>query len=588
MPFTPRILALLLSPLVLAAQPDWVTRSNALAQPVLQISGQFNPEFGSYLGQEEFDTQVVDQKPGRYERHQAAFAAELDKLKALRAQEQDPHVQEDLDIMIDATSKGLATAKLNHDVLLEYVNVSQDVFFGMNGLLDARNKPERQARALIRLKRYAGMEKGYTPIAELARAAQEQELARSGLVGPYVEDVKQQLDNTDAYLKGIREQLIKDKIKGWEGPYATLSKQLHDYDAWTRANVLPRTRQEARQPDVIYADNLKQMGVDIAPDELIARATADFLEVRDQIRTVATQLATQQHLPSADYRDVIRHYKETQIAPEAVLPLYWKRLHDIEAIIRREHLITLPDRQANIRIATDAEAAQTPAPQMQPPRLIGNTGEYGEFIIPLTNPHAKSAARLDDFTNEPVTWTLAAHEARPGHELQFASMVERGASQARAIFAMNSANVEGWAVYCEAMMLPYMPPEGQLFSLQERLHRVARAFLDPMVNLGRITPDEAKKFLMDEVVLSEPMAQQEIDRYAFTGPGQATSYYYGYMNMRSLRLQTEIALGQRFNLQAFNDFVIGQGLLPPKLLQQAVMKDFIPAQLAAPKALAQN
>jgi len=113
--------------------------------------------------------------------------------------------------------------------------------------------------------------------------------------------------------------------------------------------------------------------------------------------------------------------------------------------------------------------------------------------------------------------------------------------------------------------------------------RMARAFLDPMVNTGRISPDEAKRFLMDEVLLSEPMAQQEADRYAFNSPGQATSYYYGYLNMRSLRTQTEIALGAQFNLKSFNDFILGQGLLPPRQMREAVMQDFIPTQRTTAK-----
>ncbi|MCX7180727.1 MAG: DUF885 family protein, partial [Proteobacteria bacterium] len=237
--------------------------------------------------------------------------------------------------------------------------------------------------------------------------------------------------------------------------------------------------------------------------------------------------------------------------------------------------------KANIRTATEAEAARVPAPQMNPPRMIGNTGEYGEFLIPLTNPHAKTGAKMDDFSYAAVSWTLTAHESRPGHELQFAAMVENGVSIPRAVFAFNSTNVEGWGLYCEALVFPYMPPEGQLISLQLRLLRMARAFLDPLVNLGRITPAEAKRVIMEDVMFSEPFAQQEADRYAFDSPGQATSYYYGYVQMRALRTQTELALGKHFKPQAFHDFVIAQGMLPPSLLKQAVMDEFVPAQLAA-------
>jgi uncharacterized protein (DUF885 family) len=240
--------------------------------------------------------------------------------------------------------------------------------------------------------------------------------------------------------------------------------------------------------------------------------------------------------------------------------------------------VTLPTREANIRTATPAEAARSPAPFMSPPRMIGNTGEYGEFVIPLANPNAKSKDKMNDFDFAAMAWTLTAHEARPGHELQFASMVEQGMSVARARFAFNSTNVEGWGLYSEAMILPYMPPEGQLVSLQARLLRMARALLDPQINLGRMTPEQAKQFLMREVVLSEPFAQSEVDRYSYRMPGQATAYYYGYVKLRALKTQAEIALGDRFSLKAFNDFIIAQGILPPALLKQAVLEDFIPSQ----------
>jgi uncharacterized protein (DUF885 family) len=122
-------------------------------------------------------------------------------------------------------------------------------------------------------------------------------------------------------------------------------------------------------------------------------------------------------------------------------------------------------------------------------------------------------------------------------------------------------------------MIPYFPANGQLFALQLRLLRAARAFLDPMVNLGTMTPAGAKDFLMREVVLSEPMAQQEADRYAFYAPGQAVSYLYGYARLRELRLKAEVALGSRFDQRQFHDLVIAQGLLPPALLERAALEE---------------
>jgi uncharacterized protein (DUF885 family) len=217
---------------------------------------------------------------------------------------------------------------------------------------------------------------------------------------------------------------------------------------------------------------------------------------------------------------------------------------------------------------------------MQPPPLIGNTGEQGTFVLPVSNPATAGAKAeaYDDFNYPGATWTLSAHEGRPGHELQFSAMVERGVSQARTLYAFNSVNVEGWALYAEAEMVPYEPLEGQMIALQLRMLRAARAMLDPMLNLGLITRDEAERVLVQDVVLSNPMARQELDRYAMNSPGQAGSYFYGYSRILQLRAETEVALGPKFDRLAFNNFLLDQGLLPPDLLARAVREEFVPAQ----------
>ena len=561
-----------------AAAPAWVARSDAYTQPVLQDTGKYVPEESTELGDENYDTQVADLKPRVYERELADTEKRLAELRRQRAQEKDVKVRQDLDILIDSREKKIATMKLEHKYLLEYVNVGEVVYGGLRALLDPRNKPERQKLALVRLKRYAGKEAGYAPIATLARARGEERLASKTLIGPYVGEVEEGLNNNATYMDGIEELFKKANITGWESDFAALKAQVKDYDDWVRDRLMPRTRKEVRLPEAIYVNRLANVGVDIAPEQMIERAGFDFQEVRDEMQVVAGIIAARNQLPSSDYRDVIRELKKSSIAPDQLMPYYRERLKDIEGMVRAHDLVTLPSREANIRTATPAEAARSPAPFMSPPRMIGNTGEYGEFVIPLANPNAKSKEKMNDFDFTAMAWTLTAHEARPGHELQFASMVEQGMSVARARFAFNSTNVEGWGLYSEAMILPYMPPEGQLVSLQARLLRMARALLDPQINLGRMTPEQAKQFLMREVVLSEPFAQSEVDRYSYRMPGQATAYYYGYVKLRALKTQAEIALGDRFSLKAFNDFIIAQGILPPALMKQAVLEEFIPSQ----------
>ena len=67
---------------------------------------------------------------------------------------------------------------------------------------------------------------------------------------------------------------------------------------------------------------------------------------------------------------------------------------------------------------------------------------------------------------------------------------------------------------------------------------------------------------------------QEVDRYTFRGPGQATSYFYGYTRLLELRAAVENALGPKFDQKAFHDAILAQGLLPPTLMREAIMKHF--------------
>lgn len=564
----------------LAASAPWVARSDAYTQPVLKDTGKYAPEESTDLGDESFDTDVVDFKPREFERELADTEKRLADLRRQLPQEKDVKVHQDLEILIASREKKIASMKIQRQYLLDYVNAGELMYGGLHALLDPRNKPERQKRALVRLKRYAGQEAGYTPLATLVRARSEERLANKALIGPYVGEVEEGLNNNATYMDGIEQMFKKANITGWEADFAVLKTQVKAYDDWVKSRILPRARKDVRLPEAVYVNRLANVGVDIAPEQMIERASFDFQEVRDEMQVVANTIAARNHLPASDYRAVILELKKTSIAPDQLLPSYRDRLKEIEGIIRAHGLVTLPARAANIRIATPAEAAQVPAPFMNPPRMIGNTGEYGEFVIPLGNPNSKSKDKMNDFDFSAASWAVTAHEARPGHELQFASMVEQGMSVARARFAFNSANVEGWGLYSEALVLPYMPPEGQLVALQLRLLRMARALLDPQINLGRMTPVQAKQFLMHEVVLSEPFAQSEVDRYSYRMPGQATAYYYGYVKLRALKTQAEIALGERFDLKAFNDFVIAQGILPPDLMREAVMNEFIPGQVA--------
>jgi hypothetical protein len=558
---------------VSAAVPEWVRRSNEHAKVALEPIAKFAPEGAASLGMEGYDEQILDLKPNLIERVLKANRGVLAELGKRFAAEKDPLVRQDLQIMIEAAKQSIEGTELNRKYRLPYFNVAQTVFGSMRGLLDDQVAPERRGAALQRLLKYTGTAEGYTPLTVLAEQRTRERLSETNLLGPPREQVEKDLQNSSFFLDGIGQLFAKYGIAGYEEPLARLKDQITAYNEFLRKEILPRSRSDFRLPAELYAYNLRSLGVDIAPDRLAAMAHKTFDELQKQMSAVAEKIAKDRGFASPDYRDVIRELKKQQLTGDAIVDHYRKRIGQIEDIVRRENLVSLPERAARMRLGSPAESAAQPAPHMRPPRLIGNTGETGEFVLPLINPAAKGA-RMDDFTFEAASWTLTAHEARPGHEMQFSAMVENGVSIPRAVFAFNSTNVEGWGLYSEYILFPFMPAEGQLISLQHRMMRAARAFLDPELQSGKIAPAEAKRVLMEDVVLSDAMATQEVDRYTFRSPGQATAYFYGYTRLLDIRREVEGKLGKQFDARAFHDFILSQGLLPPEMLRAAILQKF--------------
>ena len=554
------------------ASPDrsWISRSNENAKILLAVQARFAPEQAARLGQPGLDDRITDLSPGHQERLRKATGEALAKIEELRRAEKDPLVAQDLAILADAAGKTIRGSELSERLEVPYYNLARLIFFSVRSLLDPQIEAARRPAALARVRKYAGLEPGTTSIVQLAERETREGLAKPDLQTPSRLQVENDLHTAGFSIDGIEKLFQEYKIPGYEQPVAELKKQLTEYTGFVRSEVLPQARDDFRLPPQLYAFRLEQVGVDIAPAQLAAQARDAFARIQGEMQTVAARVAKQKGFAATDYRDVIKALKKDQIPDEQVLAHYHARLKQIEDVIRAQRLVTLPSRPARIRLGTPAENAQQPAPHMMPPRLLGNTGEQGEFVLPLSVPGAK-VQKYDDFNFDAASWTFTAHEARPGHELQFSTMVEKGVSVARAVFAFNSVNVEGWGLYSEAITLPYMPDDGKLISLQLRLQRAARAFVDPELQMGKWTPESAREFLQKEVGLSPAFATEEVDRFTFRSPGQATAYFYGYTKLVGLREAAERALGSRFDPLSFHDTILAQGLLPPDLLRKAVL-----------------
>jgi hypothetical protein len=170
-----------------AAEAAWITESNRHTQVLLEVNARYQPESAADLGLTQYDRLIIDLKPKFDERFEADLAAAITQLETARAQVKDDRASQDLDILIKAC------AATGHDVRTEsstddpVFRPGKQIYGSFQDMLDARVDKKRQPAALVRLKRYAGTERGYEPITEARtcthRRAHERQLAHVAMGG---------------------------------------------------------------------------------------------------------------------------------------------------------------------------------------------------------------------------------------------------------------------------------------------------------------------------------------------------------------------------------------------------------------------
>jgi uncharacterized protein (DUF885 family) len=354
---------------------------------------------------------------------------------------------------------------------------------------------------------------------------------------------------------------------------------LKSYQSW----LLPRSNGDFRlgaksfKAKLLYdemidtpLDRLQQIGLDN-----LHQNQAEFARVAKLLE------------PSKSTQQVLAQMAGDHPAPDKLLDSFRADFDGLIGFLNSHAIITVPagprptlQQTPPFMRATTFASMDTPGPFEQTA-----TEAYFNVTLPEADWDPKHTAGYMAQFSFPVISNVVVHEAYPGHYIQFLWM-HRVDDRVRKLIGANS-NAEGWAHYCEQMMLdegygqPGVGAKDQraslmlrLGQLQDALLRNARYMVAIKMHTGAMTMEQAIDYFVKEGYQSREVGEVEAKR----GTSDPTYLYYTLGKLQILKLRADLQArdGSGFRLKEFHDAFMQQGFPPIKLVRRALMRDDSP------------
>jgi uncharacterized protein (DUF885 family) len=358
---------------------------------------------------------------------------------------------------------------------------------------------------------------------------------------------------------------------------------LQNYAAWLKSDVLPRSNGDFRIGAETFSKKLlyDEM-LDTPLDRLLEIGRADMHKNQAEFQRVAKELD-----PDKTTADVLAVLMADHTTPDHLLQSFRDTFDGLTAFIRTKHIITIPSDVRPILQETPPFMRATTFASMDTPGPFEKRAEEAYFNVTLPGAHdtrEEIAGRMAAFNVGTIVST-STHEAYPGHYVQFL-WVHEAPTKTRMLLGA-ATNAEGWAHYCEQMMLDEgfgQPGTGakdareakliRLGQLEDALLRDARFIVGIEMHTGKMSFDEAVEFFVREGYQTKETGLVETKR----GTSDPTYLYYTLGKLEILKLREDVKKkeGAAFSLEQFHNNFMRQGFPPIKIVRQAMLGDNSP------------
>jgi uncharacterized protein (DUF885 family) len=359
---------------------------------------------------------------------------------------------------------------------------------------------------------------------------------------------------------------------------------LNDYAAWLEREKLPKASMD-------FALGEEKFGRFLAQTELVDLPPQKILEIGlEQLKAeqAAFAEAAKKIDPNKSPIEVFKQIQSEHPTPQNLIADVAKDLDKIRKYVVSQHLVSVPSEvRAKVKETPQYLRATSFASMDTPGPFEKRANEAYYYVTPAENdwPEKQKEEWLTAF-NYYTSDVVSIHEAYPGHYVQLLHLNTSPANKVEKIFA-SYAFVEGWAHYCEKMMLDEgygssansTPSEDdvkraakyRMAQADEALLRLCRLCVSIKMHTQKMSLDEATKFFQENCYYEEKPARQEAMRGTFD-PG-FLNYTLGKLQILKLRDDYKAQQGDDFSLQKFHNELLNHGMPQIRLLREIMLKD---------------